>query len=156
VNAKVVNTDFSQKRLTLLVRRGESCLIIDGRKENEKMIDCSKTKNYLSEKNRMVKSDNEGACHIACINCPLSRYNNGKNILCTTLESQHHEIAIKLVQKWSDGNPRKTYLSEFLRNYPNATLTDAGVPDICPHILGLTDKHCKRSCVECWNQSSID
>lgn len=117
------------------------------------MIDCSKTENYQSEKNRIVKSDNKGACRIACINCPLSRYNNGKNIFCTTLELQHPEIAIKLVQMWSDANPRKTFLTEFLRHYPNAVVDVDGVPrGICPYELGLTKEHnCMQTCEQCWN-----
>ena len=64
------------------------------------------------------------------------------------------EKAIEVVQRWSDEHPQKTYLTEFLRNYPDAKLNDAGVPDgICPYMLGLNDTHdCKRSCIECWNQ----
>lgn len=48
----------------------------------------------------------------------------------------------------------KTYLSEFLKNYPNVKLNDDGLPDgICPYMLGLSDTHdCNRSCIECWNQ----
>lgn len=119
------------------------------------MIDCSKTKNYLTEKNRMTKSVTGGVCNIACINCPLSRYNNGKNMLCGALEFLQPETAVKIVQQWSNDNSQKTYLSEFLRNYSKAKLNDAGLPDgICPYILVLKDNHdCKRSCTECWNQS---
>lgn len=121
------------------------------------MIDCSIAKNYLSEKNRITKSDENGVCRIKCINCPLSRYNNGKNMLCTTLELQQSETAIKIVQEWSNANPQKTYLSEFLRNYPNAELDENGIPnEICPHALGLKEiEGCgakENCCAECWNQ----
>lgn len=62
--------------------------------------------------------------------------------------------AIAIVQNWSDEHPQKTYLSEFLKHYPNAPLADNGTPDICPEKLGLTDikKPCFGDCVECWNQ----
>ena len=66
------------------------------------MIDCSKAKNYLSEKNRITKSDENGICRIKCINCPLSRYNNGKNMICTALELHQPETAVTIVQQWSN------------------------------------------------------
>lgn len=122
------------------------------------MINCSATKNYLSEKNRMTKSGENGSCNIACINCPLSRYNNGKNMFCTALESQHPETAVKIVQKWSNTHLKnKTYLSEFMNNYPDAILGEGGVPErICPRELGLNDiESCapgEDHCTECWNQ----
>lgn len=118
------------------------------------MIDRSKTKNYLSEKNRMTKSIENGACRIACINCPLSRYNNGKNMHCTVLELQHPEISVKIVQEWSNTHPKETYLFEFLRHYPNARMDEFGTPKgVCPHHLGLKDIPCKNGCSACWNQS---
>jgi hypothetical protein len=64
------------------------------------------------------------------------------------------EKAVKAVQKWSDEHPPKTFLTEFLKNYPNAKLDDDGAPKgVCPHTLGLTDiDDCDDNCVECWNQ----
>lgn len=121
------------------------------------MIDCSIAKNYLSEKNRITKSDENGICRIKCINCPLGRYNNGKNMLCTTLELQQPETAVTIVQEWSNEHQQKTYLSEFLQNYPNAELDENGFPlEICPHSLGLKEvDECgskENCCVVCWNQ----
>jgi hypothetical protein len=118
------------------------------------MIDCSKTEFYMTEKNRMTKAYESGVCRIRCENCPLDKVNNGKHVSCMQLELKYPKWAILIVQGWSNANPQKTYLSEFLRNYPNANLNDAGVPDgICPYMLGLSDNHdCKRSCIECWNQ----
>lgn len=119
------------------------------------MIDCNITKNYLSEQARMTKSSNAGVCRISCNHCPLSRFNNDEEMLCTELELRHPEKAIAIVQKWSDEHPQTTYLSEFLKNYPNAKLGENGVPmNMCPSILGLQDlENCGEiSCVECWNQ----
>nr|DAL59316.1 MAG TPA_asm: hypothetical protein [Caudoviricetes sp.] len=119
------------------------------------MSDCSKTYNYFAEKNRMTKSTCEKRCNISCHECPLSRFNNGEKISCRDFEMLHTKQAIFLVQVWCAEHPPKTYLSEFLKNYPNAKLTESGVPDsICPYMLGLCDKHdCKCSCIECWNHS---
>lgn len=118
------------------------------------MIDCSKTKNYLSEQARMTKSSDVGVCRISCNHCPLSRFNNDEEMLCTELELTHPEKAIEIVQKWSDEHPQKTFLTEFLKNYPNAELDCNGTPKrICPLALGLMDiDDCDDNCIKCWNQ----
>lgn len=125
------------------------------------MIDCSKTENYFAEKRRMTKKHklNGGAyiCELNCAECPLSSLNNDINdkISCSDFEALYPEKAIAIVQKWSDEHPQKTYLSEFLRSYPNTPLGSDGAPSICPHCLGLHDiEGCKknRTCIECWNQ----
>lgn len=122
------------------------------------MIDCSKTENYLAEKQRMTKKHKPNAgeyiCELDCLDCPLSHSNNGIGEPCFGLETHYPEKVIAIVQKWSNEHPQKTYLSEFLKNYPNAPLADDGTPDICPDKLGLTviKKPCFGDCVGCWNQ----
>ena len=118
------------------------------------MIDCSKTMNYFIEKLRMTKQQKDGVCKLDCSDCPLSSSNNGTGISCSHFETGYPEKAIAIVQKWSDEHPQKTYLSEFLKNYPNAPLVHDGTPEICLRKLGLTDiKTCRvGGCVECWNQ----
>jgi hypothetical protein len=120
----------------------------------KKMIDCSRTENYFIEKSRMTKRQKNVICKLDCSDCPLSSSNNGTGISCTNLEMSYPEKAIAIVQKWSDEHPPKTYLSEFLKNYPNAPLVHDGTPEICLRKLGLTDiKTCRvGGCVECWNQ----
>lgn len=123
------------------------------------MIDCSKTKNYFAEKFRLTKkkelSDVTYICKLDCNKCPLSRLNNGMNIPCTNLEKSYPDKAIAIMQKWSDEHPQKTYLSEFLKKYPNALLNDDGTPTFCPYRLGLMSiDDCRNdgNCVMCWNQ----
>lgn len=118
------------------------------------MIDCNITKNYFSEKARMTKITNTGVCKIMCANCPLSEKNNGKGRLCVDYELHYPEQAIKVVQRWSDKHQQKTYLSEYLKHYPNALLNDDGIPKaVCPYDLGLMNKEvCRKTCIECWNQ----
>ncbi|WP_449074554.1 hypothetical protein [Ruminococcus sp.] len=120
------------------------------------MIDCSRTENYFAEKQRMtkVRSGAYYICKLDCADCLLSAKNNGTGVTCTGLESIYPEKAIAIVQKWSDEHPQKTYLSEFLKHYPDAPLGDGGTPEICLRKLGLTDiKTCRvGGCVECWNQ----
>lgn len=120
------------------------------------MIDCSKTENYFAEKLRMTKRTRRQGCKIKCSECPLSSQNNGTSdsMSCITFEMYHPEKAIAIVQKWSDEHPQKTYLSEYLKHYPNALLNDDGIPKaVCPYDLGLMNKEaCRKTCIECWNQ----
>lgn len=120
------------------------------------MIDCSKTKNYFAEKQRMTGQRKDGVCELNCIDCPLSSFNNGIGIPCMNLESSYPEKATAIIQKWSDEHLQKTYLSEFLKNYPNAKLRADRTPQgACLHDLGLISKDdCRKktNCIECWNQ----
>jgi hypothetical protein len=127
------------------------------------MIDCTKTENYFAEKARMTRATESeyGICKINCKKCPLYPTNNwtSENLSCVSFEKRYPEKAIAIVQKWSDEHPQKTYLSEFLKNYPNAPLVHDGTPEICLRkLLGLTDiKTCRvGGCVECWNQPIED
>ena len=126
------------------------------------MIDCSKVENYFAEKRRMTKEQQDGVCKLKCSGCPLSSFNNGSRdmVPCFAFERIYPEKAIAIVQKWSDEHPQKTYLSEFLKHYPNAPLGDSGTPTgICPYELGLMGAgDCRNDgdCVKCWNQSVED
>lgn len=123
------------------------------------MIDCSKTENYFAEKRRMTKRAKNVLCKLGCSNCPLCSINNNKGQSCTAFEMLYPKKAIEIVQKWSNEHPQKTFLTEFLKNYPNTLLNDDGTPKrICPYELGLISKNnCRinrinRNYVECWNQ----
>ena len=120
------------------------------------MIDCSRTENYFAEKKRMIK-EHRYICELKdCADCPLHWTKNGMSISCTKLEKSYPGKAIAIMQKWSDEHPPETYLSEFLKNYPNALLDDDGIPTTgCPYRLGLINRdECEKnhSCIECWNQ----
>lgn len=121
-------------------------------------IDCSKTENYFAEKQRMVKRTKNGVCKTKCSDCPLCSDNNGTSgdLSCGCLETHYPEKAIKIVQKWSDAHPPKTYLTELLKIFPNTPLNDDGTPKgICLHELGATSlDNCEvdNACVKCWKQ----
>lgn len=120
------------------------------------MIDCSKTANYLSERLRMTKRSKGKGCDIKCSECPLSYTNNGASefMSCITFEMHYPLQAISIVQRWSNEHPRRTYLSEFLKNYPNAKLDEDGTPHkLCPWHLGLISVNsCRNNCARCWSQ----
>lgn len=118
------------------------------------MIDCNITTNYFSEKKRMGRQVS-GVCKLRCADCPMGMRNNGIGVTCSDFESSYPEQAIEVVQRWSDANPQRTYLTEFLKHYPNTPLGSGGTPNICPHALGLHNiEGCKKNytCIECWNQ----
>lgn len=122
------------------------------------MIDCSKTENYFIEKMRMTKRTRGEGCKIKCSECPLSSQNNGTSecMNCITFEMYYPQRAISIVQQWSDEHQQKTFVTEFLKHYPNIQLNNHGIPKwICPFNLGLMSRDdCRknRNCVECWNQ----
>lgn len=124
------------------------------------MIDCSKTENYFAEKRRVTKRTKSGICKICCSECPLCSKNTGTSeiLSCGVLEVYYPEKAISAIQKWSDEHPQRTYLSEFLNNYPNAKLDEDGTPHkLCPWHLGLISVNsCRNNCVRCWNQPIED
>ena len=124
------------------------------------MIDCSRTENYFSEKRRMTKHKLHGCsyiCELNCTDCPLSRSNNDASdkMPCYDFEAIYPEKAISIVQQWSNANSQRTYLTEFLKHYPNTLLDDDGTPKgVCLYALGLINKDdCDNNCVKCWNQS---
>lgn len=126
------------------------------------MIDCTKTEQYFAEKQRMVKLQTGEVCEISCEECPLSSMNNGEGIVCSDFETCYPEKAIAIIQEWSDEHPPKTFLTEFLKNYPNAEL-DHGVPKVCLKKLGVVSGCAKTkkgdlyiSCYRCWNQPIED
>jgi len=71
--------------------------------------------------------------------------------------------AIRIVKKWSDEHPQKTYLMDFVKKYPNAPLEENGTPRFCPYELGYTTKEdCymttkedfddrSQYCKQCWS-----
>lgn len=107
-------------------------------------IDCNITKNYMKEQQRMCdvyKDCFEG--------CPAA-------YICNS-EKRRDEAMIPIVQTWSNLNPQRTYLTDFLEKFPNAALDSDGFPyEICPHTLGLNEiDECDgdgSNCVSCWNQ----
>ena len=103
----------------------------------------------------MTKQQKNGICKLDCIDCPLSIENNNTDFSCPYFEMCYPKKAVAIVQKWSDEHPQKTYLSEFLKNYPNVSLRDDGTPNFCPYRLGLMSRYaCRkdRNCVKCWNR----
>lgn len=110
-------------------------------------IDCSITKNYLSEKARLTNN-----CKIRCEDCELSEWRNGMHLSCCNLERQYPERAVEILQKWSDENPVKTRLDDFTEKYPNYFREPKDdTPNVCCKYLGYIDKCPLTKCSKCWD-----
>lgn len=113
-------------------------------------MDCSKTENYLKERERMT-----GNCDMFCAKCPLGYGNNSFRLACEKFENKHPQKAIEIVQKWSDEHLQKTILDNFLGKFPKVALDESGVPkDVCCGTLGYKLAiHClQNDCTDCWKQ----
>ena len=71
-----------------------------------------------------------------CDKCVLGENNNGRNVPCETLIIAYPDDANEIIIGWCEDNPPKTRQSEFLKLFPNASMTD-GVIDICPKRLNI-------------------
>lgn len=113
---------------------------------------------YFEEKNRLLDSLGKKGTSCSCVccsDCPISSYNNGKELTCIYFELEYPEEAVAIVEKWAEEHPQKTILMDFLEKFPKAELGEDGVPYYCcPSELGYEDeKHCRDcECIDCWNR----
>lgn len=103
---------------------------------------------FLKEKKRMCDSlDNH------CTGCKIEIESEGGAIECDVYIEEHPERAVEIVEEWSEEHPEETYLTQFLKYYPNALMDDDGIPEVCLDELGIKrDGGCTTcNCIECWN-----
>lgn len=94
----------------------------------------------------------------SCNYCPLHEL-NGCN-LDDLVNNGNVEKAVKIVEKWSKENPRKTRQNLFLEQYPEADIGNDGVLKACPALISslyrVNDGNCIGQCPDCrksfWNQ----
>lgn len=111
------------------------------------MIDCSNYINFQKEKQRLTEN-----CSIGCYNCPLCGAKNGEGVNCTTLMEAYPEVAVKILQKWSEENPATTYQDIFKKSFPFHQINGDGSPRCCVNdVFGPVVK-CSNfnSCKNCW------
>lgn len=119
------------------------------------MINCSRTENFIKEKERLCQYYKDTGCTFCILN---------RNMSCDDFIVQCPQKAIEIVQKWSDKHPQRTLLTEFLERYPNVEMNSDGFPEnIIPCYLGLMKRKdiCKNMCLyfydkghpcyDCWN-----
>lgn len=103
---------------------------------------------FLKERKRMCIS------HEHCDGCPLEKD------ICNfgpSTPDEDCERIIAAVEQWSKEHPRKTRQSEFLKQWPNAAISDDGLPEVAPcqlcvgliHGASTADCESRSLCVAC-------
>lgn len=110
------------------------------------------TVEYLKARKRMC--DRYVSSIPACEGCPLDSPNCTE---CSDYEETCPEEAIAIVEKWAKEHPEETILSDFLKKYPNAELTNEGWPTFCCEFLFKRDHNnslCSstQNCKKCWKR----
>lgn len=110
-------------------------------------MDCSKTKTFLKEWERMCSAFPED-----CSRCPLNCGEEHIPSSCLVSVLTDKDKSIKVVQKWSDANPVTTLLDRFKKEHPDAP---SGIPKFSPFDLGYipASLYGELRDVNCWNLS---
>ena len=77
---------------------------------------------FLKQFNRMCKAYNDDGCK----ECPAYKYRCGEEF------DEQEEEGVSIVEQWSKEHPVKTRQSEFLKQWPDAEISDDGLPSIAP------------------------
>lgn len=101
---------------------------------------------FIQERNRMCATYTPKNCE----GCPADNY-GGDGIACIMIDKIDADRFVPIVEKWSATHPRKTWQSEFLRQWPNARIGDDGVLFIRPCNVGveMVDYCLGGGCNEC-------
>lgn len=101
---------------------------------------------FIEERNRMCERywQVDGDCD----GCPMLNVDE-----CNELRSMVDDAGkavgkvVEIVEKWSKEHPKKTRQSVFLKQYPNAKLSD-NVMEICPTVIDISFS-CRLNCSTC-------
>lgn len=110
---------------------------------------------FLKERKRMCTS-----CK-GCDGCPLE---GTHCVLSYATDDEDYERIISTVEKWSKEHPLRTRQSVFLEQWPDAIISDDGLPEVAPcqlcagliHGASIEDCENRGLCVDCrrefWGQ----
>ena len=104
---------------------------------------------FLKERKRMCRSFG-GSCR----GCPCEKV---RCVINAHVSDDDYKRIVAMVEEWSAVHPRKTRQSVFLEQYPDADISDDGLPDVAPCQLcvglihGESTEDCENRglCVEC-------
>ena len=90
---------------------------------------------YVKQRNRMCDY------YVKCGDCPAGNYEG-----CSSLNEIPNLVPI--VEQWAKEHPIKTRMSEFLKQWPYAEISDDGLPGIAPCQLdvGLLQRESQEDC----------
>ena len=107
---------------------------------------------FIQERNRMCATYTPKNCE----GCPADNY-GGDGIACIMIDKIDADRFVPIVEKWSATHPRKTWQSEFLRQWPDANVM-GGYLQICPRDVfssgrfGCGQKTCSLCKQDFWGQ----
>ena len=72
---------------------------------------------------------------------------------CYQTVKEMPEEAEKIIMQWAAEHPPETMLQKFKELFPYAPLR-AGIPDVCPAVLGwvASNTNCSHVCCDCWDR----
>ena len=85
---------------------------------------------YVKQRERMCEH------YVHCGDCPVGDYQG-----CASLNEIPNLVPI--VEKWAKEHPVKTRQSEFLKQWPDAEISDDGLPSIAPCQLNVELLQCE-------------
>jgi hypothetical protein len=97
---------------------------------------------FIEERNRMCKSFNwcSDGCPAWDGSCKLG-VGTGTYLKCEV------DKGVKVVEEWSAAHPRKTRQSVFLEQWPQASIGDDGVLQVCPCPISESHRNAQGGCV---------
>ena len=124
-------------------------------------MDCSIMKNFVVQRKRMCAKHTYPSGKRECKNCELGKSHGTKGSTreCAFACLEHWEVALKIVQDWSDKNPVETRKGRYLKAFPKAVLEN-GIPTVCAGaVFGF---YCEYKsgpfvdCKSCWSQEYVE
>ena len=118
-------------------------------------MDCSKTIDFFAEAKRLC--DSRTSCEAGADNkAQCLMYSFCRQSLMMRAEDATR--VIEIMQKWSDEQPKKTYLQDFFEKFPKTQSDSNGTPSVCRKtIYGEAPTKVERcdgmeACKNCWNE----
>lgn len=93
-----------------------------------------------------------------CSECPLAEEHENMECLAATivcLNIKNVEKQLKLMRKWAEDHPAKTYKDVFLEKLPNAMVESKnGLPNVCRKKMfgGFEGFDNCVDCIKCWSE----
>ena len=84
-------------------------------------------------------------CHCECLKCEFGKARSGFET-CPVWQRTHPEEAVEIAEKWAKEHPVKTRQSEFLKQWPDASIDDLGVLKVCPSPISTSHRNAHGGC----------
>ena len=118
------------------------------------------TVKFLKERQRMFKMAGGYEKGMTCsgANCEKCAFYIKDEPFCLEDLQDYEGMEAKL-EEWIAKHPKRTYKQDLLEKFPDAPMTQKGVPRICPYEVGyfsMDNRPCTIGdddwCVRCWNR----